>query len=125
MHIGQKDSVIPDGKLIRSDRLKKKMSQEALVAISERRFSVKTLRRSEKGVRISREKLSYIAIALGFDSSRYLPKISKQPTPAFDCPKCNRGKLVVLTELTKASEGTFSRHFSTKQCSNCGEIISS
>lgn len=46
-----------------------------------------------------------------------------QTKKSFDCPKCERGFLISLSGHTKASEGTFTRHHSTKQCSNCGEII--
>lgn len=41
----------------------------------------------------------------------------------FDCPKCHKGFLVPVTDVTKASEGTFTRHYSMKQCTNCREFL--
>lgn len=46
-----------------------------------------------------------------------------RPDKAIDCPKCHQGFLVPVTDITKASEGTFTRHFSMKQCTNCREFV--
>lgn len=65
MPIGFKDSVIPDGAALRRARDAKQWSQEALVASSDGAFGIETLRRAERGKRISREKLERICTVLG------------------------------------------------------------
>src|SRR5947207_3479484 len=72
MAIGFKDSVVPDGAALRRARETKDWSQEALVASSDGAFGIETLRRAERGKRISREKLEKIAEALGVDVASIL-----------------------------------------------------
>lgn len=121
--VGQKDSVVPNGELVRQDRVDRRLSQEALVASSDRRFSLKTLRRCENSQAISKEKLGYIASSLGFKISRYLAKGIESVEVEYECPSCGKGRLLTISEFTKASDGTFTRHYVTRQCANCGAIF--
>ena len=72
------DTVKPNGPLIRQDRIAQKLSQDALCSKTaskdgrNRGISVETLRRAEKGNRVTRESLSYIANALGRKIERYI-----------------------------------------------------
>ncbi|MEL6959206.1 MAG: hypothetical protein AAGL89_09685 [Pseudomonadota bacterium] len=65
MSIGYHDSVRANGERIRRERQRQQLSREALVEISERSFSEKTLSRAEASDTISKEKISAIADALG------------------------------------------------------------
>jgi transcriptional regulator with XRE-family HTH domain len=78
MAIGFKDSVIPDGAALRRAREAKGWSQEAVVASSDGAFGIETLRRAERGKRISREKLDEICAILGVAETSVLGQQESQ-----------------------------------------------
>jgi len=74
MQVGAKNSSFVNGRLIKEDRTKRKLSQEALVENARRSFSLSTLKRAERSGRISQDKIDSIAKALEQEPTRYVLK---------------------------------------------------
>ena len=74
MQTGAQNSVFVNGTLIKEDRGKQDLSQDALANSAGIAFSLSTLRRAESGGPITIEKIGSKARALGREPSRYILK---------------------------------------------------